>query len=199
MTQDSAPDKDDGKKAGLDASVDTLHAADGLGFEARSVTGDHAALKLWLRMLSCTTQVETEIRHRLRVRFNTTLPRFDYLAQLYRQPEGLRMKELSSHLMVTGANVTAITDELEREGLVTRSNSTTDRRSWIIDMTPKGHEQFEAMAQEHAQWVLELFACLDAATVAQMHQQLGDLRMHVLNSRAHTVARSPAKPSKVKS
>ena len=167
-----------------DASVDTLHAADGLGFEARSATGDHAALKLWLRMLACTTQVESEIRRRLRVRFDTSLPRFDYMAQLYREPEGLRMKDLSSHLMVSGANVTAITDELERDGLVTRSSSPTDRRSWILNMTPKGREQVEVMAREHEQWVLELFGCLDAPTLAQMYRQLGGLRVHVLNSQS---------------
>jgi DNA-binding MarR family transcriptional regulator len=173
-----------------DASVDTLYAADGLGYEARSATGDHAALKLWLRMLACTTQVESEIRRRLRVRFDTSLPRFDYLAQLYRAPEGLRMKDLSSHLMVSGANVTAITDELERDGFVARSSSPTDRRSWILNMTPKGREQFELMAKEHEQWVLELFGCLDTQTLAQMYRQLGGLRVHVLNSQAEAL--SPA-------
>ena len=170
-----------------DASADTLHAADGLGFEARSATSDHAALKLWLRMLACTTQMEGEIRRRLRVRFDTSLPRFDYLAQLYREPDGLRMKDLSSHLMVSGANVTAITDELERDGLVARSSSTTDRRSWILNMTPKGREQFEVMAKEHEQWVLELFSCLDAPTLAQMYRQLGGLRVHMLNSQVDAV------------
>jgi DNA-binding MarR family transcriptional regulator len=170
-----------------DASTDALHAADGLGFEARSAVGDHAALKLWLRMLACTTQIESEIRRRLRVRFDTSLPRFDYLAQLYRETGGMRMKDLSSHLMVTGANVTAITDELERDGLVTRSSSPTDRRSWILNMTPKGREQFELMAKAHEQWVLELFACLDGPTLAQMYQQLGGLRVHILNSQADAV------------
>lgn len=101
-----------------DPSLDLLNAAAELGYEARGATGDHAALKLWLRMLSCTNQIEAEIRRRLRLRFDTSLPRFDYLAQLYREPDGLRMKELSSHLMVTGANVTGVTDELERDGLV---------------------------------------------------------------------------------
>jgi DNA-binding MarR family transcriptional regulator len=180
MTKEVPPRKD--------ASLDTLHAADGLGFEARSATGDHAALKLWLRMLACTTQVESEIRRRLRVRFDTSLPRFDYMAQLYREPAGLRMKDLSSHLMVSGANVTAITDELERDGFVVRSSSPTDRRAWILELTPKGRQQFEIMAKEHEQWVLELFGCLDAPTLAQMYRQLGGLRVHVLKSQSEALA-----------
>jgi DNA-binding MarR family transcriptional regulator len=167
-----------------DASLDLLNAADELGYEARSARGDHAALKLWLRMLSCTNQIEAEIRRRLRVRFDTSLPRFDYMAQLYRAPEGLRMKDLSSHLMVTGANVTGVTDELERDGLVQRLSSPTDRRSWIVCLTAQGRQQFETMAQEHEQWILELFSCLNAPALAQTYQQLGALRVHVLDKQS---------------
>ncbi len=167
-----------------DTSLDLLNAADELGYEARSATGDHAALKLWLRMLSCTNQIEAEIRRRLRVQFDTSLPRFDYMAQLYRAPEGLRMKDLSSHLMVTGANVTGVTDELERDGLVVRSSSPTDRRSWIVRLTPKGHALFETMAKAHEQWMLELFSCLGANALAQMYQQLGALRVHVMEKQS---------------
>ena len=171
-----------------DPSLDLLNAAAELGYEARGATGDHAALKLWLRMLSCTNQIEAEIRRRLRVRFDTSLPRFDYLAQVYREPNGLRMKELSSHLMVTGANVTGVTDELERDGLVARSSSPSDRRSWIVRLTPKGRQQFEAMALEHEQWILELFSCLNASAVAQVHQQLGSLRVHVLEKQSSSLS-----------
>jgi DNA-binding MarR family transcriptional regulator len=167
-----------------DLSLALLNAADELGYEARSATGDHAALKLWLRMLACTTQIENEIRRRLRARFNTSLPRFDYMAQLYRTPEGLRMKDLSSHLMVTGANVTGITDELERDGLVARSSSTTDRRSLIVNLTTEGRRQFEAMAQEHEQWILELFACLGTTELSQTYTQLGTLRVHALKQQS---------------
>ena len=101
-----------------DPSRTLLNDADELGHEARSDGGDHGALKLWLRMLACTTQVEDEIRKRLRTRFDISLPRFDYMAQLYRQPEGLKMSELSRYLMVTGGNVTGLPDEMAREGLV---------------------------------------------------------------------------------
>ncbi|WP_342620607.1 MarR family transcriptional regulator [Rhodoferax sp. GW822-FHT02A01] len=161
-----------------DPSLALLNAADELGYEARSASNDHAALKLWLRMLACTTQIEDEIRRRLRTRFDISLARFDYMAQLYRKPEGLRMKDLTRFLMVTGANVTGLTDELERDGLVERSSSPTDRRSWIVNLTPKGRKNFESMAAEHEGWILELFSCLDAKTVNQLYTQLGALRVH---------------------
>ena len=89
-----------------------------IGREARVQVGDHGAVKLWLRLLACSTQIEQEVRSRLRQRFATTLPRFDYLAQLERHPEGLRMNALSRYLMVTGGNVTGLTDQLVAEGHV---------------------------------------------------------------------------------
>jgi len=150
-----------------------------LGHEARARSGDHAALKLWLRMLSCVTEIEAEIRRRLRERFGITLARFDYLAQLHRHKDGLKMRDLSRYLMVTGGNVTALTDELETDGLVVRANSPSDRRAWIVRLTPEGRRGFEAMAREHEQWILELFAALDARAVQQLHQHLGALRMHI--------------------
>jgi DNA-binding MarR family transcriptional regulator len=161
-----------------DPSRVLLNAADELGYEARSRSDDHAVLKLWLRMLACTTQIEDEIRRRLRTRFDISLARFDYMAQLYRKPEGLRMKDLTRFLMVTGANVTGLTDELESDGLVERSSSPTDRRSWIVNLTAKGRKNFESMAAEHEGWILELFSCLDAKTVNQLYAQLGALRVH---------------------
>jgi DNA-binding MarR family transcriptional regulator len=153
-----------------------------LGHEARAAAGDHATLRLWLRMLSCTTQIETEIRRRLRRSFGVTLARFDYMAQLDRRPEGLKMSELSSRLMVTGGNVTGLTDDLQRDGLVLRASHATDRRAWIVRLTPKGRRSFEAMARAHEEWIRELFGGLDRARVAQLHGLLGELRAHLLHS-----------------
>ena len=164
-----------------DPSHALLSDAQELGHEARAGTGDHAVLKLWLRMLASTTQIEAEIRKRLRERFDITLARFDYMAQLFRYREGLKMRVLSRYLMVTGGNVTGLTDELEREGVVQRSPSPEDRRAWIVSLTPKGRRSFEAMAKAHEEWLLELFAGLDEKAVQQLYAQLGALRVHLVS------------------
>ena len=162
-----------------DDSRTLLHEAEELGHEARTVASDHAELKLWLRMLACTTQIESEIRRRLRVHFEISLARFDYMAQLYRHPDGLKMNLLSRQLMVSTGNVTGLTDELERDGLVRRENDRSDRRAWRVRLTPKGKRIFETMAREHEQWILELFGGLDGKTVQQLHQSLGQLRVQM--------------------
>jgi DNA-binding MarR family transcriptional regulator len=174
-----------------DPSHAALEDAQELGHEARAGSGDHAALRLWLRMLACTTQVEGEIRRRLRERFGISLARFDYLAQLYRYKDGMKMRELSRFLMVTGGNVTGLTDDLAREGMVVRENSPGDRRAWIVRLTPKGRRHFETMAREHEGWILELFAGLDAGAVQQLYAQLGRLRVQLVKNE-HAAEANPS-------
>ncbi|MFN3885298.1 MAG: MarR family winged helix-turn-helix transcriptional regulator, partial [Rhodocyclaceae bacterium] len=128
--------------------------------EARLHSEHPHALRLWLRMLTCTQLVEQRVRRRLRTEFQTTLPRFDLMAQLERHPEGLQMKELSRRLMVTGGNVTGVTDQLVREGLVERLSVPDDRRAYRVRLTPAGREAFARMAHAHEQWIVEAFARL---------------------------------------
>ncbi|MBB5203605.1 DNA-binding MarR family transcriptional regulator [Inhella inkyongensis] len=148
-----------------------------IGREARSLPEDHGTVRLWLRLLSCSTQIEQSIRSRLRQRFATTLPRFDYLAQLERHPEGLRMKQLSHYLMVSGGNVTGLTDQLEAEGWVVRTPDPEDRRSWILQLTPQGRQQFLAMAAEHEAWLVELLGGFAGGD--RLYELLGQLRLHL--------------------
>jgi DNA-binding MarR family transcriptional regulator len=150
-----------------------------IGLEGRLASEDHQSLKVWLRLLSCSTQIETEIRKRLRIEFGMTLARFDYLAQLHRHPDGLRMNALSRFLMVTGSNVTGLTDELEKEGLVDRLVEPDDRRSFRVSLTRKGSRLFEKIAAVHEVWVIDIFAGLSPPQKAQMHDLLGRLRVQL--------------------
>ena len=119
---------------------------------------DQRALRIWLRLLTCTQLIERQVRSRLREQFSTTLPRFDLMAQLERYPEGLKMNELSRLLMVTGGNVTAIVDQLEKERLVERFDEPADRRAFRIHLTRAGEKTFAEMARSHEEWVVELLA-----------------------------------------
>ena len=100
-----------------------------MDMEAQGHSEHPEALRLWLRLLTCTQLVEKQVRNHLREQFDTTLPRFDLMAQLQRNPDGLKMNELSRRMMVTGGNVTGITDQLVAEGLVERLEVEHPRRS----------------------------------------------------------------------
>jgi len=136
----------------------------------------HQSLKLWLRMLSCTVRIENEIRARLRASFGITLPRFDLMAQLERHPEGLRMGELSKRMMVTGGNVTGITDQLEREKLVERMPDPHDRRAWAVRLTPAGRGAFAEMAVVHERWIEEMLADVPAGEKASLIALLASMK-----------------------
>jgi DNA-binding MarR family transcriptional regulator len=113
-------------------------------------------LRLWIRMLRAARSIEAELRERLRQEFDTTLPRFDVLAALYRAPEGMLMSGLSRFLLVSNGNVTGIVDRLVSEGLVTRARRNGDRRTSMVKLTDAGRAQFEAMAAAHEGWIGEL-------------------------------------------
>ena len=153
-----------------------------LDLSSRLTQDHHQSLKLWLRMLSCTVKIENEVRTRLRASFGITLPRFDLMAQLERFPDGLRMGELSKRMMVTGGNITGITDQLEQEKLVVRVVDPKDRRSYSVKLTPAGRRAFDEMARVHEGWIAELLQGVtpDDKTqlielLSQMKQQLNDI------------------------
>lgn len=127
-----------------------------------------AALRLWLRMLACSTAVEREVGRRLREAFGSTLPRFDLLAALDRAGEaGLTMGEAAERLRVTNGNVTGLARRLEADELIERLAG-PDRRVQRLRLTAAGRARFAAMAAAHAGWIGDLFAGLDADEIEQL-------------------------------
>jgi DNA-binding MarR family transcriptional regulator len=152
--------------------------------ELRAHEDHHASLRLWLRLLSCTTLIEETIRQKLREKFDITLSRFDLMAQLERHREGLTMGELSRRMMVSGGNITVIVDQLEKEQLVQRKVAATDRRSFRVLLTASGRKSFARMAVAHEQWVVDLFGGLDEHAQEQLNTLLGHLKTGI--HREHT-------------
>jgi len=135
--------------------------------------GDHKAeLRLWLRLLTCTNLIEAEIRRRLRVH-DVTLPRFDLMAQLEKNPAGMTLGELSSRMMVSNGNITGLVERLVEQGLIDRRASPRDRRAQIVSLTAEGRRTFRAMARDHEGWIAEIFAGLDAGDIDALMGLLG--------------------------
>lgn len=120
-------------------------------------------LKMWVRLLGVTRMAESHLREFLRVEHATTLPRFDVMAALFRRRDGVTMSELSRMLLVSNGNATTVVDRLEKDGLVRRTPSETDRRTVFVALTPAGLAQFEGLAAGHEEEVSNLFAKLSEA------------------------------------
>jgi DNA-binding MarR family transcriptional regulator len=147
-----------------------------LGMDTRLTEDHHESLRLWLRLLTCTHLVETHVRRALAKEFKTTLPRFDLMAQLERAPQGLQMGELSRRMLVTGGNVTGIADQLERSGLIVRTEDPADRRAYLVKLTKEGRRLFAQMAAEHETWIVKLFAGIPKREQRALTESLTRLR-----------------------
>ena len=156
-----------------------------MDMEARGHSEHSQALRLWLRMLTLTQLIEKQVRAQLREHWGTTLPRFDLMAQLERNPDGLKMNELSRRMMVTGGNVTGITDQLVAEGLVERVDVEGDRRAFRIRLTPRGRVLFGDMARQHETWIVAAFQGLPPSEVEALHQLLGKVKQQHLHDLHH--------------
>ena len=150
--------------------------------ETSARADDHRALRLWLRLLTCTQLLERRMRTLLRLRFGTTLPRFDLMSRLERYPQGLRMKELSHHLMVTGGNVTGIVDPLEKERLVERLPEPGDRRVFRVRLTRSGDKAFAEMARAHEDWIISIFSGLTRKEHAELFRLLAKVKSLALQT-----------------
>ena len=144
---------------------------------SRSKASRKSALRAWLRLWACVGSVERVVRTRLYSDHGMTLPRFDYLSQIYREPDRrMNMTELSRRLMVSGGNVTGLTDRLVADGLVKREQDPSDRRVQIIVLTDDGYERFIQVALEHEKWIGELFEDLSPDQMRVLNQTLGQLK-----------------------
>ena len=147
---------------------------------AQESPAEHKAeVRLWLRLLTCTTLIENEVRSRLRDQFEVTLPRFDLMAQLRRVPEGMTLGELSRRMMVSNGNLTGLVERLVASGLVERVRNPEDRRAAFVRLAPAGRRAFAQMAERHAAWIGELLDGLSESDTAQLMRLLGRMKQSV--------------------
>ena len=165
--------------AGKPAAQAPGRASAPVDLESRAHDAQHDSLRLWLRLLTCTLLIEADVRARLRRDFAITLPRFDLLAQLERNPQGLKMGELSRRMMVTGGSVTGITDQLVVEGWVKRTATPDDRRAYLVKLTARGKRAFDRMAAAHEAWVIELLGGVSVKERDQLSRLLAKVKQHV--------------------
>jgi DNA-binding MarR family transcriptional regulator len=158
---------------------------------AVSTGGPKLKLRLWLRLLRTTRGIENELRERLRVQFDVTLPQFDVMAALARldtEPKrdaGMTMSELSRFLMVSNGNVTGIIDRLVTDGLVHRAAKVGDRRTSLVRLTATGVAYFDTLATAHNAWVAELLSKLNPSDAERMMAQLGAIDLSAIQTGDH--------------
>lgn len=132
--------------------------------------------RVWLRMLACANLIEAELRERLRTGFDTTLARFDVLAQLARPPEEPTMSELSQRLMLTKGSITDVIGRLEAARLVERRRDPDDARIQRVRLTARGRRLAAETIPAHNERLAELLCELGPADLETLDELLGRLR-----------------------
>ena len=150
---------------------------------APATEGRKTDLRLWVRLLRCASLIEREVRTRFRTEFDSTLPRFDILAQLDRAADGLSMGELSERLLVSNGNVTGVVNRLAAQGYVIRSASPRDRRSQLVKLSPAGRRHFDTMRRAHESWIEELLGPLSETEKGALLTHLDGLRRSLTDTR----------------
>jgi DNA-binding MarR family transcriptional regulator len=135
-----------------------------------------ARLRLWVRLLRATRLIEGDMREKFKTQFNVTLPRFDVMAALHRQPAGMLMSEISRFLLVSNGNVTVIVDRLAADGFVTRAQRDGDRRTSFVRLTAKGRAAFAQMSAAHERWIDRLLAGVSVREAEKLAEKLNSFR-----------------------
>src|SRR5258708_7859013 len=134
---------------------------------------DHGdEIRLWLRLLTCTTLIEGEVRSRLRERFDVTLPRFDLMAKLDKVPAGMTLSDVPKGMRVSNGTVPAPAERLVKSVPPARRTSDSDRRVQVIRLTKAGRTEFRKMAAEHELWIADIFGDLTPKDVRELMRLL---------------------------
>lgn len=141
-----------------------------------SASHSKQSLRLWLRLLTCCNFVEKRVRLLLKTQFETTLPRFDVLAALEKEANGLSMSDLSQKLMVSNGNVTGVVSRLEEEGLLTKEPAPEDQRFNFVRLTAEGVKEFRRMAKAHEKWIDDMFGSISDSEIAKLLKMLDGVK-----------------------
>ncbi|MDF8333753.1 MarR family winged helix-turn-helix transcriptional regulator [Novosphingobium cyanobacteriorum] len=131
---------------------------------------------VWISTLSLHGDIYNRLNRAMVRECGLTLAKYDVLAQLHGNPEGLTLGALTRKLKVTGGNVTGLAKRLVAEGLATREMAPHDRRSFIARITPQGSAAFEAARTQHDALLQEWMDGLTEAELARALASLDQIR-----------------------
>jgi MarR family 2-MHQ and catechol resistance regulon transcriptional repressor len=95
-------------------------------------------------------------------------------ALLHKGPQSVR--ELGRRIDLTSGSMTTAIDRLEKRRLVTRADHATDRRTWVIHLTPEGQALIAPVFASHQEAMARAMGGLskaERATLTDLLKRLG--------------------------
>ena len=115
--------------------------------------------------------------------FGLTDVQFNVLMLLYHQSgpeEGLSQAQLSDMMLVNRANITSLTDRMEKAGLVIRTAAANDRRYNIVKMTSRGKKLLAKADLLYAKQVKKMMAPTKSAEQKKLITILEKIRSKLI-------------------
>ncbi|MBX3009218.1 MAG: MarR family transcriptional regulator [Melioribacteraceae bacterium] len=105
-------------------------------------------LELWDKLSKAYDKVK-RLQSKQMFQEKLTTPQFGVLEILLKNGP-IPLKKISDEMMVTGANITCVVDNLEKEGFVRRIHSKEDRRVILADLTDEGRAKINSIMPSYA-------------------------------------------------
>ena len=145
----------------------------------------NAQTQLWHGVLAVHGGVFGRLNRALSREFGITLAKYDVLAQLYHASAGLNQRDLSRQLKVTDGNVTGLVKRLIADGLISREESASDRRAFLVQITQPGRALYRAAQERHDALLADFFGVVSPERLSETRVLLDQLSqaLDLANSR----------------
>ncbi|MBU0558351.1 MAG: MarR family winged helix-turn-helix transcriptional regulator [Bacteroidetes bacterium] len=132
-----------------------------------------STLELWSN-LTVAYDVVRKTHVRNMATHSLTAPQFHVLEVLMNSGP-IPLKRISEELLVTGANITCVVDNLEKEDLVKRVPSKKDRRVINAELTNKGKEKITQIYPDYTSTLFDSMQVLSDSEKAELNKLLSKL------------------------
>lgn len=105
----------------------------------------------------------------------------EQFAVLYRlsQQDGINQKELALRSAKDQPTITRILDALSKKGVIEKKLNESDRRAFLISLSPKGWELVDQAAPSEAKAIAEVFAGISPEQMDQLRQILSAMNANI--------------------
>ncbi len=139
---------------------------------------EQRALSAWIKFSRASITLNSQLKNSLR-RFQLTESQFAVVEALYHLGP-LNLTQISEKLLCTGGNLTTVVDNLEKQKLVKRVPSKTDRRQYEIHLTPKGRSHVKKLFPDHVKAVVREMSVLSPSEQDELSRLCKKLGLEVI-------------------
>lgn len=135
---------------------------------------DQAIDRFWETVPPLWNFVRSHIRATATTQFELTVEQFHVLRHVRRGVESI--SELATAKNISRPAISQAVDILVNKGLVTRVQSTQDRRYWELALTDDGNHLLDTVFKETRQWMKERLHALTARELETIAEAMGIMK-----------------------